>query len=93
MADFHYPCGCILLDFGCSHGMRWCSKHAAAPAMYEALKDARSALSLIGKEHGEGILGWEKVIQPPNSYRYPLLHELLHNMDNALALADGDSDA
>lgn len=59
---------------------------AAAPEMYEALNDARDAIALLDV----GALGWEKVYQPPNSYKYPLRNELLHNIDLALAKARGE---
>lgn len=61
--------------------------HPAMPSLYQRLKEARDALGVLD----EGTLGYEKVFSPPNSYKYPLLHELLHHVDDALALVDKET--
>jgi len=96
MSSSSFKCGCVVdFDFvGWNNTLRnveidYCPRHKAAPEMYDRLKEARDAIGLLIHEHGAGMLGWEKVYEPPNSYKYPLAHELLHHIDDALALADG----
>lgn len=58
--DYKTKCGCIVVDSPPNFRIKYCPKHDAAPAMYEALKELSDYLYALG--------GNEKLI-PPKVYQ------------------------
>lgn len=63
-----FPCGCKIVDFSDgSQTILYCSKHLAAPDIYEALKDAITWIRIASMGKSITLVDYEKLIAKADS--------------------------